>query len=186
MLSGREEFEVLEDSTLDEPSWEDQLIGKRLVSDLKTRPCDVFRCCAELIVPVTRPALTESRETRSTTAARHTKQLQSQLPIDDTSPTCHGSKDTHQYSRLLALPFEIRTLILKELFIEPMKELDWQWPRAKGGTPASIMFTCRTFYNEARKTAEAACMFRLEDLEAVDYRIFRPCMEGQWGRRPER
>lgn len=89
------DFAVREDSPLDHPPWEDQLIGKRIVSDNKIRPCYVCRYCAEPIVPDTEPALMEPRKARSTTATTQFKRPLSPSTMCDTPPTCYRSRDTH-------------------------------------------------------------------------------------------
>ncbi|KAL8817374.1 MAG: hypothetical protein Q9191_008157, partial [Dirinaria sp. TL-2023a] len=120
--------------------WEDKLLGKRIVSlEPRCAHLEVY-ACIDPPVPDT--------------------DLPTHVAITMNIPA-NGSQTSNQACTLLELPAEIRNKIMQELFRDVSVK---DWGRNVGVTPASIIFTCKQFYNETRNLAKEACTFRFEDL----------------------
>ena len=138
------------------PTWEDALLGKRLVTlepHFHRNRFGVFACIDPPVPDVTLP---------------------NHLAIT-TTPMNSDPHTSDQARSLLTLPAEIRNKIMREVFRD-VKVEDWNVRR--GATPASIIFTCKQLYNEVRDRAKEACTFRFEDLPP-QHRLFSTRFGGE-------
>ena len=78
------------------------------------------------------------------------------------NPTVLNHYNRTSFSLLLQLPTELRLKILAHL-LQDVKADDWMSCHYRA-TPASIIFTCKLMYAEARGLAIEACTFPYESL----------------------